>query len=62
MRYEFYAVVTGVEDAIPENEFDLSKSAYVEINDGVYMRFRVPAKEAGALYGKSVRVIVEVEK
>lgn len=62
MRYECYAVVTGVEDAIPENEFDLSKTAYVEINDGIYMRFRVPRKEAGALYGKNVRVVVEVDE
>lgn len=62
MRYEYYAVVTGVEDAPPKDEFDLCKEAAVEICDGVYMRFRVPRKEAGALYGKRVRVIVEVEQ
>ena len=62
MRYEFYAVVTGVEDAPPKDEFDLCKEAAVEICDGVYMRFRVPRGEAGALYSKMVHVTVEVEK
>lgn len=62
MRYEYEGRVTTVEDAFPENEFDISKTAYIEIHDGVSMRFRVPRKEAGALYGKNVRVIVEVEQ
>lgn len=61
MRYEFYAVVTGVEDAPPKDEFDLCKEAAVEISGDAYARFRVPREDAGALYGKRVRVIVEVE-
>lgn len=62
MKYKYEGRVTTVEDAFPENEFDISKTAYVEIHDGVSMRFRVPRKEAGALYGKRMRVTVEVEQ
>lgn len=62
MKYKYEGRVTTVEDAFPENEFDISKTAYVEIHDGVSMRFRVPREDAGALYGKNVRVTVEVEQ
>ena len=62
MKYKYEGRVASIEDAFPENEFDISKTAYVEIHDGVSMRFRVPRDEAGALYGKSVRVIVEVDE
>lgn len=62
MKYKYEGRVTTIEDAFPENEFDISKTAYVEIHDGVSMRFRVPRDEAGALYGKRVRVTVEVDE
>lgn len=62
MRYEYEARISGVEDAMPRDEFDLSQSATVEISGDAYARVRVSRKEAGALYGKNVRVIVDVEK
>ena len=62
MRYEYGGRVSRVEDAFPKDEFDLSKEATVEISGDAYASVRVPRKEAGALYGKSVRVIVEVEQ
>ena len=62
MRYEYGGRVSRVEDAFPKNEFDLSQSATVEISGDAYASIRVPQEDAGALYGKSVRVIVEVEQ
>lgn len=62
MRYEYDARVTSVEDALPKNEFDLQEEARVEISGDAYASVRVPRKEAGALYGKRVRVTVEVEQ
>lgn len=62
MRYEYDGRVSSVEDAAPVNEFDLSKESMVEISGDAYASIRVPRKEAGVLYGKSVRVIVEVEE
>lgn len=62
MRYEYDGRVSSVEDALPRDEFDLSKEATVEISGDAYARVRVPRKEAGVLYGKRVRVIVEVEQ
>lgn len=61
MRYEYDGRVSRVEDAIPRDEFDLSQSAMVEISGDAYASVRVPQEDAGALYGKSVRVIVEVD-
>lgn len=61
MRYEYDGRVSSVEDALPKNEFDLSKEATVEISGDAYASVRVPQEDAGALYGKSVRVIVEVD-
>lgn len=62
MRCEYEGRVVSIEDAIPRDEFDLSEEATVEISGDAYARVRVPRKEAGALYGKRARVIVEVEK
>lgn len=62
MRYEYEGRVVSIENAMPRNEFDLQREATVEVSDDIYMRFRVPRGEAGALYGKRVRVIVEVEE
>ena len=62
MRYEYDGRVSSVEDALPKDEFDLSKEAMVEISGDAYASVRVPQEDAGALYGKNVRVIVEVEK
>lgn len=62
MRYEYEGRVVSIENAMPRNEFDFQKEAMIEVSDDIYMRFRVPRKEAGELYGKNVRVIVEVEK
>lgn len=62
MRYEYEGRVVSIEDAMARNEFDLGKEATVEISGDAYANFRVPRGEAGALYGKSVRVIVEVEQ
>lgn len=62
MRYEYDGRVSSVEDALPKDEFDLSKEAIVEISGDAYASVRVPQEDAGALYGKSVRVIVEVEQ
>lgn len=62
MRYEYDGRVSSVEDALPKNEFDLSKESTVEISGDAYASVRVPREDAGALYGKSVRVIVEVEQ
>ena len=62
MRYEYDGRVSSVDDALPKNEFDLRKEANVEIRGDARAYIRVPAKQAGALYGKSVRVIVEVEQ
>ena len=62
MRYEYRARVSRVEDAFPKDEFDISKEATVEISGDAYASIRVPRDGAGALYGKRVRVIVEVEK
>lgn len=62
MRYEYGGRVSTVEDALPKDEFDLSKEAMVEISGNAYASVRVPQEDAGALYGKSVRVIVEVEQ
>lgn len=62
MRYEYEGRVVSIENAMPRNEFDLKREATIEICDDIYMRFRVPRGEAGALYGKRVRVVVEVEK
>lgn len=62
MRYEYDGHVSSVDDALPKNEFDLSKEATVEISGDAYASIRVPRKEAGALYGKDVRVIVEVDE
>ena len=62
MRYEYGGRVSSVDDALPKNEFDLRKEANVEIIGDARAYIRVPRKEAGALYGKNVRVIVEVEK
>lgn len=61
VRYEYEGRVSQVEDAPPKDEFDLCKEAAVEISGDAYASIRVPAKEAGALYGKRVRVIVEVD-
>ena len=61
MRYEYDGRVSSVEDALPKNEFDLSKESTVEISGDAYASVRVPREDAGALYGKSVRVIVEVD-
>ena len=61
MRYEYDGRVSSIDDALPKNEFDLSKEATVEISGDVYASIRVPQEDAGALYGKSVRVIVEVD-
>ena len=60
MRYEYDGRVSSVDDAPPKDEFDLSKEATVEISGDAYASIRVPQEDAGALYGKSVRVIVEV--
>ena len=62
MRYEYGGRVDRVEDAFPKNEFDLSKESTVEISGNVYASVRVPREDAGALYGKDVRVIVEVDE
>lgn len=62
MRYVYQARITSVEDALPKNEFDLQEEAMVEIRGDACASVRVPRKEAGALYGKRVRVIVEVEQ
>lgn len=62
MRYVYQARITSVEDAFPKDEFDLSKEATVEISGDAYASVRVPRKDAGELYGKHVRVIVEVEQ
>ena len=60
MRYEYDGRVSSVDDALPKDEFDLSKEATVEISGDAYVSIRVPQEDAGALYGKRVRVIVEV--
>lgn len=60
MRYEYGGRVSRVEDAFPKDEFDLSEEATVEISGDAYASVRVPREDAGALYGKDVRVIVEV--
>ena len=60
MRYEYDGRVSSVEDALPKDEFDLSKEATVEISGDVYASVRVPRDGAGELYGKRLRVIVEV--
>ena len=60
MRYEYDGRVSSVDDALPKNEFDLCKEANVEITGDARAYIRVPREDAGALYGKSVRVIVEV--
>ena len=62
MRYEYDARISRVEDAFPKDEFDLSNEAVVEISGDPYASIRVPREDAGVLYGKSVRVIVEVEE
>lgn len=62
MRYEYDGHVSSVEDALPKDEFDLSKEAMVEISGDAYASVRVPREDAGALYGKRVRVVVEVEQ
>lgn len=62
MRYEYHARISRVEDALPKDEFDLSKEATVEISGDAYASIRVPQEDAGTLYGKRVRVIVEVEQ
>ena len=54
--------MSRVEDAFPKDEFDLSKEATVEISGNAYASVRVPREDAGALYGKSVRLIVEVDE
>ncbi len=62
MRYEYHARVSRVEDAFTKDEFDLSKESMVKISGDAYASVRVPQEDAGALYGKRVRVIVEVEQ
>lgn len=62
MSYEYEGRVNRVEDAFPKDEFDLSEEATVEISGDAYASVRVPRGEAGELYGKRVRVIVEVEQ
>ena len=62
MRYEYDGRVSSVDDALPKNEFDLYKEADVEIRGDARAYIRVPRDGAGELYGKRVRVIVEVEE
>lgn len=62
MRYEYDGRVSSVDDALPKDEFDLRKEANVEIRGDARAYIRVPQEDAGALYGKSVRVIVEVDE
>ena len=62
MRYEYDGRVSSVDDALPKDEFDLRKEANVEIIGDARAYIRVQRKDAGALYGKRVRMIVEVDE
>lgn len=63
MRYEYYGHVVSVKDADAISEFNVTRESEISAEGFDFeVNFRLPARDAGALYAKMVHVIVEVEQ